>query len=156
MAWLETPKQLGASSTASLYRMQGRGFLLQQIHDREQIETVEHSPASSEDVARTAEIARSRGDEAVARRAFCVGSRTVGKFVVWPQRGVGLHHPKRAGGSATGLRPKADSTLVRGDRLVTVSFSKGRCNRLPTCTGFGNGMQVVGPCLPVTAPHSRD
>src|SRR5436190_16591169 len=97
--------------------MQSRGFLRQRIHDRKEIETVEHSPASNEDVARTAEIARSRGDEAVARRAFCVGSRTVVKFVVWLQRGVGLHYPKRAGGSATGLRPKADSTLVRGDRL---------------------------------------
>ena len=50
VAWLETPKQLGASSTASLYRMQGRGFLLQQIYDREQIETVEHSPAGGEEV----------------------------------------------------------------------------------------------------------
>jgi hypothetical protein len=30
--------------------MQARGFLLQQIYDREQIETVEHSPASGEGV----------------------------------------------------------------------------------------------------------
>ena len=30
--------------------MQARGFLLQQIYDREQIETIEHSPASGEHV----------------------------------------------------------------------------------------------------------
>src|SRR5262245_17825745 len=38
---VETPSRLRASS----FRMQGRGFLLQQICDREQIETVEHSAA---------------------------------------------------------------------------------------------------------------
>ena len=50
VAWLESPNGLGASSTASSYRMQSRGFLLQQIYDREQIETVEHSPAGGEEV----------------------------------------------------------------------------------------------------------
>jgi hypothetical protein len=50
VAWLESPNGLGASSSASLFRMQARGFLLQQIHDREQIETVEHSPARGEDM----------------------------------------------------------------------------------------------------------
>ena len=52
------------------------------------------------------------------------------------------------------LIQRLSEEMIEG--FVTVSFSKGRCNRLRTCTGFGNAMQIVGPLLTVTAPHSRD